>query len=154
MSFVKLLARCLGYVWALPNSVIGAALGIVALACGARARLVDGVVEIGGGRLGTLAARLPGSRGFAAITLGHVVLGVSHASLRSVRTHEHVHVRQYERWGPLFLPLYLGSSLVQLVLRRRPYRDNRFEREAYARATPHRPRSPDDGDRSARSGGG
>lgn len=26
-----------------------------------------------------------------------------------------VHVRQYERWGVLFFPLYLGSSLLELA---------------------------------------
>ncbi|MDO8964417.1 MAG: hypothetical protein Q7W30_08015 [Coriobacteriia bacterium] len=46
--------------------------------------------------------------------------------------HEHVHVRQYERWGPFFLPAYAISSLVQLARGGDPYRDNRFERQAYA----------------------
>jgi len=151
---VRLLTRCLRYVWALPNSAIGAALGIVAVACGACARVVDGVLEIGGGWLGALASRLPGSRRFSAITLGHVVLGVSRASLQSARTHEHVHVQQYERWGPFFLPLYLGSSLLQWVLGRRPYHDNHFERAACAGATRHRRRTRHAGSRSAGSGGG
>jgi hypothetical protein len=54
-----------------------------------------------------------------------------------------VHVRQYERWGPLFVPAYLLSSLVELLRGRRPYRDNWFEREAYgktARVAKGRPR--------------
>ena len=42
-------------------------------------------------------------------------------------------MRQYERWGPLFGPAYLLSSLVQLARGRRPYWDNHFEREAYAK---------------------
>jgi hypothetical protein len=42
-----------------------------------------------------------------------------------------VHVRQYERWGVLFFPLYAASSLWQLARGRDPYRDNRFEREAF-----------------------
>jgi hypothetical protein len=40
-------------------------------------------------------------------------------------------VRQYERWGPLFLPLYLGYSLVLWLQRRDPYLENPFEVEAY-----------------------
>jgi hypothetical protein len=43
-----------------------------------------------------------------------------------------VHVRQYERWGPAFLPAYLLSSLLQLLRGRNPYRENHFERQAYA----------------------
>jgi len=42
-----------------------------------------------------------------------------------------VHVRQYERWGPLFGPAYLGCSLVLWLMGKRAYRDNPFEVEAY-----------------------
>ena len=52
------------------------------------------------------------------------------AALSSTRSHERVHVRQYERWGPLFIPLYLSASAWALASGRDPYRDNRFEREA------------------------
>jgi hypothetical protein len=48
------------------------------------------------------------------------------------RTHELVHVRQYERWGPLFVPAYLASSAIIWLRGGDPYRDNPFEREAYA----------------------
>jgi hypothetical protein len=43
-------------------------------------------------------------------------------------------VRQYERWGAFFIPAYLLSSLVQLARGRDPYRENHFERQAYAEA--------------------
>jgi hypothetical protein len=49
------------------------------------------------------------------------------------RSHELVHVRQYERWGVLFIPAYLLCSLVLWLTGRDPYRDNPFEREAYAK---------------------
>jgi len=88
----------------------------------------------GGGRLGRLCARLPAPFGFSAITLGHVIVGLDHATLAAVRLHEQVHVRQYERLGALFFPLYVGSSVVQLLRGRDPYFDNRFEREARALA--------------------
>jgi hypothetical protein len=67
-------------------------------------------------------------------TFGHVILGVDEATLAAVRAHEQVHVRQYERWGPFFGPAYLLSSLLQLLRGRSPYRDNLFEREAFAKA--------------------
>jgi hypothetical protein len=49
-----------------------------------------------------------------------VVLGLSHEVLDEFRVHEHAHVRQYERWGVLFFPLYLGSNAVQLLFERPP----------------------------------
>ena len=70
--------------------------------------------------------------GAAALTLGHVVWGRDGQCLVRSRAHERVHVRQYERWGPLFLPAYLLSSLLQLLRGRNPYRENHFERQAYA----------------------
>lgn len=41
--------------------------------------------------------------------------------------HEVEHIRQWERFGPLFLPAYFGSSAVALFRGRRSYWDNRFE---------------------------
>jgi hypothetical protein len=65
------------------------------------------------------------------MTLGHVILGRDVACLDHSRRHEQVHVRQYERWGPLFLPLYLAASLVACCRGLDPYVDNPFEREAF-----------------------
>jgi hypothetical protein len=80
-------------------------------------------------RRGTLPAA-----GVEALTLGHVVLGRDRRCLERCREHERVHVAQYERWGPLFLPAYLLSSLWLLATGRDPYRDNPFERQAFAAA--------------------
>jgi hypothetical protein len=124
----------LAYAWAAPNSALGLILGIIAIPFGARLRLQDGIMEFSGGGLGRMISRLPPPFAFAAITFGHVVLGVNRATLAAVRAHEQVHVRQYERWGPLFLPAYLLSSFFQLMRGRHPYLDNCFEREAYAKA--------------------
>jgi hypothetical protein len=93
--------------------------------------IVDGVVEVGGGRISSILRLFPRVMRFEAITLGHVVLGLNHTVLETHRLHEHIHVRQYERWGLLFFPLYLGSSLTQLWSGRDPHRHNCFEREAY-----------------------
>ena len=68
------------------------------------------------------------------MTLGHVILGQDLDCLRYSRRHEHVHVRQYERWGPFFLPAYLLASFILWLRDRDPYRDNPFEREAYDQA--------------------
>ena len=122
--------RLIGYAWASPATAIGLLFMTVAAACGgAKLRRVDGVLEISGGRLLGAVRRIP-RFGFVAITFGHVVMGVDDVCLAEARAHEHVHVRQYERWGILFFPLYAASSLVQIARGRDPYRDNAFEREA------------------------
>jgi len=129
------------YLWVLPATMVGLALGLLAIGLGASARRVDGVLEVGGGRLHRAIMKLPRGCRFEAITLGHVIVGRSHAVLAEVRTHEQVHVRQYERWGLLFFPLYLGSSALQWLRGKDPYYDNCFEREAFSVASEPRPRA-------------
>ena len=122
----------LRYLWAAPYTVLGLSLGALAVLFGATARRHHGVVEVFGGRIGAGLARLPEPLRFSAMTLGHVILAVDRSALSQLRLHEHVHVRQYERWGPAFVPAYLLSSLLQLLRGRNPYRENHFERQAYA----------------------
>ncbi len=127
-----MLCRILGYVWALPVTLLGLVFVPVAWLSGGRVRLVQGVVEIQGGLVAAmLRSRLPISGPAAAMTLGHVILGRDQSCLDHSRRHEHVHVRQYERWGIFLLPLYV---IVSWLLYRRgfdPYLDNPFEREAF-----------------------
>ncbi len=66
---------------------------------------------------------------YRAITFGHVVLSVDELDEKTF-AHELVHVRQYERWGPLLWPAYLVASLWAKVRGRAPYWDNHFERQA------------------------
>lgn len=125
-------ARLLRYLWAAPYTALGLALGSVGVLFGATAKRHHGAVEIYGGAIGRMLSRLPEALRFSAMTLGHVILAVDRSALAQLRLHEHVHVRQYERWGPLFLPAYVLSSLMQLLRGRNPYRENHFERQAYA----------------------
>ena len=136
MPTLSAASHALRYAWAAPCSMVGLLLALAALASGATVRSMHGTFEVAGGRIPLLVSRLPKILRFSAITFGHVILGVSHSALDFHRDHEHVHVRQYERWGILFFPLYCGSSLVQLVRGRNFYLDNRFEREARASASP------------------
>lgn len=124
------LLQTLRYLWVLPASLLGLLPLPLVLLQGGRARLVDGVLEIHGGIVVRILRKVTAS----AMTLGHVVWGCDAESLEVTRLHERVHVRQYERWGPLFIPAYLMSSLVAFLRGKNPYRDNRFEREAFAEA--------------------
>lgn len=117
------------YGWAAPTSCLGLLLASLLWVTGARAHCVDGVLEVSGG---TLADRITRLSGFSALTLGHVVLGHSEDCLHRLRRHEHVHVRQAERWGMLFVPIYLLAGFWQVLLGRHAYHDNPFEREAFA----------------------
>jgi hypothetical protein len=126
------IGRVVRYLWALPASAVGMLLAVPAVCAGATLARVEGVVEVAGGRLLRALTNGQQSAAFVAITFGHVVIGLDHAVLARVRAHEHVHVRQYERWGPLFFPLYLASSAIALIRGRHPYLDNVFEREARA----------------------
>ncbi len=126
------LLRLVKYIWALPNSILGIILGLAVFCLGGRARFSSGALEFYGGLFERLIKKAPAFFRFEAFTLGHVVIGINKVQLESGREHEHVHIRQYERWGPFFLPAYAISSLWQIARRRRSYRDNIFEREAYA----------------------
>ncbi len=116
--------------WAAPWTFVGLLVGSVGLACGVRVRRRGRVIEFYGGALARLLARLPNEP--LAMTLGHVILGRTAEGLDQVRDHELVHVRQYERWGPLFVPAYLAWCLVLWRAGKDAYRDNPFELEAYA----------------------
>jgi len=135
----RLTASCLArriaaYAWAGPNTLAGLVVGALVVTLGGRVRVVAGNLEFCGGLLGRAVTSAHALCPFAAVTLGHVIVSATACDLDAVRAHEHVHVAQYERWGPLFLPAYVGSSLWQVVRRRRLYRDNFFERQAYARS--------------------
>ncbi|MDQ3784196.1 MAG: hypothetical protein M3360_04865 [Actinomycetota bacterium] len=107
-------------VWAAPGSIVGLVLSPLFQ----RRHITHGVLLCEG-------ADWPRRLGwpYRAITFGHVVLSVDRLDEPTLR-HELVHVRQFERWGPLFMPLYLLASAWALGQGRHHYRDNRFEREA------------------------
>ena len=123
--------RLLAFLWASPYTLLGLFLGFIGLCTGGHARIRGRVVEFYRGGVKWLLQQFFFGEGAMAFTLGHAVLGQTDAALDISRDHEMVHVRQFERWGPLMGPAYLGCSLVLWLMRRRPYRDNPFERQAY-----------------------
>jgi hypothetical protein len=131
--------RLLRYLWAGPTTLIGIALAVASLRRG-HVAIVDGVIEAHSPFLNrALGSLTPLARGADAMTLGHVVIGKDARALELTRLHERVHVRQYEWWGPLFIPAYLLAGVFALMQGGHPYFDNRFEREArLAEARPDR----------------
>ncbi len=124
--------RLLIYLWAFPTTAVGLLFLPSALHSGG-AHVVDGVLELHGRLINFFLRRCTLLKGGAsAMTLGHVVIGRDEFDLEATRSHERVHVRQCERWGPFFIPAYLGVSAMLWLLGRRAYEDNPFEREAYA----------------------
>jgi hypothetical protein len=116
------------YLWVAPVTLVGLFFALIAYWLGASAKWRFGMLEIAGNSRTPLLHIL--SKQFHAITIGHVILGRSHGLLKVWRSHEHVHVRQYERWGPLFPVLYFLASLKALFTGKRFYWDNVFEIEA------------------------
>jgi hypothetical protein len=134
------LRRVIAYVWVSPVTAGALWLVLIGLATGGRAGVVRGVVEVHGGLVGWYLRRgMPWFGPAAAMTLGHVILGRNATCLEQSRDHEHVHVRQYERWGPLFIPAYFGASLWCWLRGYDAYLDNPFERQAYDEDEKRRP---------------
>jgi hypothetical protein len=120
--------RTLAYLWALPVTLPALLVFVpIAYLSGGKARLVWGAFEVQGGLVALMLRRLSA----AAMALGHVILGRNQECLDHSRVHEHVHVRQYERWGFLMLPIYLTASCILYFRGFDPYLDNPFEREAF-----------------------
>ena len=110
------LAQGVGIVWAMPVTALGLAVGLAALAAGAR-------VRISRRELACVFQRVPWGPG-GALTLGNVILDTGDVLERACNTyaydagqgqepqilladHERAHVFQYMALGALFLPLYL-----------------------------------------------
>jgi len=106
-----------GYLWAGPNSLVGLVGALTTRRRPVRWRGVLLFEDAHGGL-----ARLLRWRGFAAITLGHVIVANRPLS-DEILAHELEHVAQSERWGPLYYPAYLLGSVLG-------YRRNPFERAA------------------------
>jgi hypothetical protein len=124
------LLRLARYAWASPCTAAGLLLVAPAFLFGARARVVDGVIEVANPLYEGPGENKQLLWPFRAITFGHVVIARGTRDLDLLRAHEHAHVRQYERWGVFFFIAYPAASLWQLLRGQRPYLDNWFEVEA------------------------
>jgi hypothetical protein len=95
------LVTLLGFVWTLPNTLLGLVLGLLTFQT---PRAHDGLVLFDRRARGVtwLMPRL----GRSAMTVGLVILAARPLEGRLL-AHERHHVRQYLAWGPLFIPVYL-----------------------------------------------
>ena len=118
--------RLFAYLWASPNTLLG-----LLFSLGSSVKLVNGVIEIHGPLTRFALNHLGPGRPASAMTLGHVVIAQDQRSLDTSRSHERIHVRQYESFGPFFIPFYFWASFHAWRVGRDYYRGNFFEVEAY-----------------------
>src|SRR5690349_19029468 len=116
------LLYAIGFIWALPGTIIGAVLQFIYGINGRRKFNESGVLEVRVKRI------LP--KFAAAQTWGVIVF--SRIPFKYVRTHEYAHVLQWMIWGPLFLPAYVLASLWSRIKYGNWYEDNWYERRARA----------------------
>jgi hypothetical protein len=112
------LVRFLGWLWALPTTVLGLLLGLLSFQM---PRRLGSLILFDGKRRGVTALLARMHR--TAMTLGFVILGNRRVEGRLL-THERHHVRQSMWWGPFFVPVYLALAV------RYGYRGHPFERAA------------------------
>jgi len=91
----------LGFVWTLPNTLIGLVLGVCTFQL---PRIHRGVLLFDRRARGW--SLVVQRFGYAAQTFGFVMIGAERIE-GPLFDHERQHVRQYCIWGPLFLPVYL-----------------------------------------------
>jgi hypothetical protein len=114
-SLFGIVADGAGKVWALPNTVVGLAVGLASLPFGSTLTFGDNAIVFNNFPIG------PGG----AITIGNVILnteptldvsvptyaamaaGPPYSDFVNLGSHESAHTYQYQVLGPLFFPVYL-----------------------------------------------
>jgi hypothetical protein len=116
----------LGYLWALPTTLIGATVALFTLSKPYGFR--DGAILC---KAGGLMRLLLEKDHFAAQTHGAVIfVRADHIGKEPLLRHELVHFAQARKWGPFFLPAYGLASLWLFLRKKDAYWDNPFEVEA------------------------
>ncbi len=104
----------LGFVWTLPNTVIGLVLGLLTFQ---PPRIHGGALVFDRAPRGL--TRLMSRMHRSAMTVGFVIVSAVPVE-GALLEHERHHIRQYCRWGPLFIPAYLALA-VPFGYRRHPF---------------------------------
>jgi hypothetical protein len=121
-GYGAVVSTALGFVWTLPNTLLGLMLGLLTFQV---PRLQDGLVLFDRRARG-LTWLMP-AFGRSAMTVGFVILSATPLEGRLL-AHERHHVRQYMAWGPLFIPVYFLLA-IPFGYRRHPM-ERRAERAA------------------------
>jgi hypothetical protein len=123
--------KILLYLWVAPITFWWLPLALLAKWTGGGFALHSGVLEIWGGKVGAkLDAGIPFLGAVNALTLGHIVVGISPVHLLRSRVHERTHVAQFERWGLLFPLVYAWAGWRAYRRGKDMYWDNPYEIEA------------------------
>jgi hypothetical protein len=99
------LLEALGFLWAMPNTLLGLVLGALTFQS---PRIHFGVIVFDRGPRGVTWLLRAMNR--TAMTLGFVIISVAPVEGRLL-AHERHHVRQSMLWGPLFVPVYLALAI-------------------------------------------
>lgn len=126
MRPLRVVYRTAVYAWTAPTTMVGLTAGALTLCTGGKVQRRCGTLEFHGGFSRWFADRA----GFAAMTLGHAIIGRDAQCLDHCREHELAHVRQAERWGGAFIPAYLVASAWAWSHGKHYYIDNWFEVDA------------------------
>jgi hypothetical protein len=125
---MAILVFWLGYLWTLPNTVLGVLLAFLG---GCRP------VAFRHGALWFVAMKYSpwrwwAAQGFAAITFGGVVIMATETvlALPEMVRHEMRHFWQFRILGPFYLPVYLGHGVWLYLTGRHGYFDNFLEADA------------------------
>ena len=137
MNLNRVVKQYCVYLWVSPITLAGVAFAIVIRATGGNIVKHGIAWEAYGGSATKLLWLLNPWIKIDAITLGHIIIAQDKSTATRLRTHEHAHVRQYERWGLFFPFAYLTASIIAAIKGGDAYRDNVFEVEA-RRAETHR----------------
>jgi hypothetical protein len=99
------LLEALGFLWAMPNTLLGLVLGALTFQS---PRIHGGVIVFDRGPRGVTWLLRAMNR--TAMTLGFVIISAAPVEGRLL-AHERHHVRQSMLWGPMFVPVYLTLAI-------------------------------------------
>jgi hypothetical protein len=100
-----MLLEALGFVWTMPNTLLGLLLGTLTFQA---PRIHGGAIVFDRAPRGL--TRLLGAMNRTAMTLGFVILSAAPVEGRLL-AHERHHIRQSMAWGPLYVPAYLALAI-------------------------------------------
>ena len=118
------------WLWPAPITLVALPLAALIRVSGGQIRSNREALEATGGCAPKLLRLMNPWMQIEAITLGHLIIARDSDIAARLRSHELVHVRQYQRWGLLFPSAYFASSALAAMRGDCPYRGNGFEREA------------------------